>query len=333
MLTQIQTRDYKLISILGKGGFGTTYLAEKCDGFGGKYAIKKFTFSSQNQNNFEKAKELFLREGSALQELSSYQHIPKFYGYYEENQELYLVQEFIEGKTLTDEIGKFNEKQLINLLDKILEILMFIHDKNVIHRDIKPDNIMRRNNGELVLIDFGSVKIINLENCPHKPDTEIYTLVYAPPEQIKGKVQFNSDIYALGITAIQCLTNQLLTDKKEVIDHLEQLKVSSWLQQILIKMIDLDYTQRYQSAEQVLNDLKTPPDNEEEQETQVITPSVNSSDRFNNVWEIIISGLLMILVLSLFLILFLRVYGVIPDKKYPQRPQKQSLLINHIPPN
>nr|WP_199306843.1 protein kinase [Anabaena sphaerica] len=125
-------------------------------------------------------------------------------------QEVYLIQEFIEGKDLTNEIcpgKKFSEAEVIQLLRDVLEILVYVHDNKVIHRDIKPDNIMRRKDGKLVLIDFGAIKQINTTTAMKSGSTtrtiRISTPGYTPLEQAMGKPKFSSDIYALGMTVYQ----------------------------------------------------------------------------------------------------------------------------------
>ncbi len=124
---------------------------------------------------------------------------------------LYLVQEFIKGNDLLDELQKnpFNEQQIREVLTDLLPVLSFVHSCNVIHRDIKPDNIIRRQkDGKLVLIDFGGAKQISQTNLARQ-GTGIYTSGYAPTEQMRGRAVPASDLYALGATCTRLLTQCL----------------------------------------------------------------------------------------------------------------------------
>ncbi|MBR8832080.1 MAG: Serine/threonine-protein kinase PknD (plasmid) [Chroococcopsis gigantea SAG 12.99] len=211
MINQLLQGRYLVIKELGKGGFGQTYLAQDTQYPGKPYCVVK-QLQVDDPGSLEKAKELFAREAVTLARLGSHDRIPELKAYSEEH--FYLVQDFVDGNTLREEISpqrRWEEKEIIGLLEDILKILIFIHDEGVIHRDIKPDNIMRRQrDGQLILIDFGAIKekiINNLNpNASTIAGSRIYTVGYAPPEQTLGKTHFSSDIYALGMTAIEALT-------------------------------------------------------------------------------------------------------------------------------
>ncbi|MBF2025288.1 MAG: CHASE2 domain-containing protein, partial [Oscillatoriales cyanobacterium C42_A2020_001] len=209
------------------------------------------------------------KEVETLKKLGSHDRIPALLNDFEENHEFYLVQEYIEGRSLSEELRIFHrldEPQVVTLLRDVLEILEFVHERNVIHRDIKPSNLMRRQRDRrLALIDFGAVKELNtqiLQDLDHSKLTiGIATQGYAPSEQLAGKPRFNSDLYALGMTAIQALTglhpSQLPTHPLtgEVIWR-DRVDVSPWLASILDKMVRYHFNQRFQSATDVLNALE-----------------------------------------------------------------------------
>jgi serine/threonine protein kinase len=153
------------------------------------------------------AKRLFNREAEVLYQLGNHNQIPRLFAHFEEEQEFYLVQEFIEGHELRQELPvgkKLSENFVIALLKEVLEILAFVHQQNVIHRDIKPSNLVRRKqDGKLVLIDFGAVKQFGTQVINSQGATSFTIAIgspgYMPNEQIAGKPRFSSDIYAVGM--------------------------------------------------------------------------------------------------------------------------------------
>jgi len=257
--SKILKNRYKIIKFLGRGSFGQAYLAEDID-IQLVVVVKQLSPNNTDSGNLEIANRLFKREAETLK-ICSHQQIPELFNYFEENEEFYLVQEFIDGYNLKEEIDgskKWSEYRAISLLIDILEILISIHGINIIHRDIKPSNIIRRKkDNKLVLIDFGAVKEIIATS---QTSTKIFSLGYAPYEQEEGKPQLNSDIYALGMTAIQALTGIVPhrfprdTQTDEVIWR-NRAQVSNELADILDKMVRHHYSQRYQSAREVVDDL------------------------------------------------------------------------------
>jgi serine/threonine protein kinase len=256
----------EIIRLLGGGNFGATYLAKDLHSMGDLCAVKQFIFTCNTPTILQKAKDLFEREATVLKQLTNIagnSYIPKFIAYFEENQEFYLLQEFIEGYDLREELQqrfKLKEGEVIHLLKEVLMSLSFLHNKGFIHRDIKPDNLMKRtSDNSIVLIDFGAVKQIVTQLT--SPETTIYTPGYAPPEQHHGFTTESSDIYALGITAIEALSGLRPHKMKDLhtgrVIWPSQLKVSEKLVNILEKMVDNNYRKgRYKSAMSVLQDLQ-----------------------------------------------------------------------------
>lgn len=261
---------YQIIGLLGQGNFGETYLAEDLHARRRKCVVKFLKFASNNPDIFNKAKDLFEREAEVLLKLSDSpknHQLPRFLAYFDENQYFYLIQEFIEGHSLREELQqkeRLNEDEVVELLEDVLKVLAFIHSEGLIHRDIKPDNLLRRDrDGKIVLIDFGAVKEVVAGSAITKLQTKptlIYTQGYAPPEQHQGNPQFNSDIYALGMTALEALTGlepeYLQSSYTGKFTWYGRSKISAKLAKIIEKMLDEDYKRRYQSADDVIDAIK-----------------------------------------------------------------------------
>jgi Protein kinase domain/CHAT domain len=255
---------YKFIKQLGKGGFGTTYLAVDMEKVGNMLCVvKQFKLMFTG----EYVSWLFTKEAQVLQKLGQHPQIPKYFSFLEEHKKFYLVQEFVDGNDLSKELipgEKKNEEYVNHLLTNVLEVLKFVHDEGVIHRDIKPSNLIRRNqDGKIVLIDFGSVKKIGnitAESVTQPPSALIGTPGYFAPEQAVEFSKPSSDIYSLGIVCIQALTGILpsqLAKYSETgeIDWHNEAEASPKLARILNKMVRYDFRDRYQSVEEVLQDL------------------------------------------------------------------------------
>ncbi|MHC5599657.1 MAG: CHASE2 domain-containing protein [Nostoc sp.] len=260
---------YKISKSLGAGGFGRTYLAEDTQLPGNPICVvKKLMPARQDTRFLQIARRLFNSEAEILQSLGKHHQIPELLAYFEDGQEFYLIQQYIEGHTLSEELPPVqnvqNESFVIEMLKQVLEVLEFVHQHRVIHRDIKPTNIIRcAPDNRLVLIDFGAVKLMQ---PPSSDQTELATVAigtrgYAPPEQFAGHPRLCSDIYALGMIAIQAITGippqELYPDPEtgNVIWR-ETASVSEELAAILDKMVCYHFSDRYQSATAVLQDLK-----------------------------------------------------------------------------
>lgn len=269
MLGEFLSGRYKVINVLGSGGFGHTYIAEDTQRPGNPLCVlKHLTFDSPNSTILQQVRRLFRAEAETLEQLGRHDQIPQLLAYFEVNQEFYLVQEFVAGRPLSVELakqGRFSEVQAIALLEDVLGILEYVHAQGVIHRDIKPDNLIRRHgDNRFVLIDFGAVKTIRTTISETTGETNmsipIYTSGYAASEHCLGKPQFSSDLYSLGMVAIQTLSgmrpSQLPQDfhTSEIIWR-DQVQVSEGLGAFLERMTRYHHSQRYQSAAEALQAL------------------------------------------------------------------------------
>jgi urea transport system substrate-binding protein len=258
---------YRILQELGSGGFGDTYLAQDLDLPGQPYCVvKHLKPKSHDPAVLPIAKTLFEREAQTLYQLGNHSsQIPRLFAHFEENGEFYLVQEFIEGHDLTKEIipGQLKlEKVIIKLLQDILEVLAVVHQHQVIHRDIKPQNLMRRKaDGKIVLIDFGAVKEIGTLLINPQGQTSVSVAIgspgYMPSEQAKGKPKYASDVYAVGIIAIQAVTGLMPNELEEDPDTGEIIwrnyaQVSDNLAEVLDKMVSDHFSQRYPTASAAL---------------------------------------------------------------------------------
>ncbi|MFN6526916.1 serine/threonine-protein kinase [Nostoc sp. ChiSLP03a] len=257
---------FEIVKQLGSGGSGDTYLAIDLDLPGQPHCVvKHFHPKDSNPAVLPIAKKLFDREAEVLYQLgNNHEQIPRLFAHFNEDGDFYLVQEYIDGHALTQEIvpgQRLNENTVVNLLKDILEVLAFVHQHDIIHRDIKPQNLMRRySDRKIVLIDFGSIKKIGALGAGLT--IAVGTPGYMPSEQAKGKPKLCSDIYAVGMIGIQALTGlmpeQLPEDPTtgEVIWR-DKAEVSDALANILDIMVRDRYNQRYQSATEALQALNS----------------------------------------------------------------------------
>jgi serine/threonine-protein kinase len=264
-------RRYRIIKPLGKGGFGATFLAQDLSLPGvPSCVVKQLRPTAKSRRVLEMAQELFQREAKTLGKIGNHPQVPRLLDYFVGKQQFYLVQEYIDGCTLKQEVrntGTYNEEKTQAFLREILPILDYIHFQEVIHRDIKPANIIRRRqDNHLVLIDFGAVKDevsqVSMMGTGETAFTNfaIGTNGFAPPEQMSLRPVYASDIYAVGMSCIYLLTgqspNRLQHDPMtgELLWR-SQITVSEGFAQILEKMLEMSVRHRYQSAQQVLDAL------------------------------------------------------------------------------
>jgi serine/threonine-protein kinase len=209
---------YRILNILGEGGFGKTYLVEDTQmPSKRKCVLKQLKPSHDNLQIHQLVRERFQREATILEQLGEHhRQIPRLYAYFAEGEEFYLVEEWIEGETLTQRVesrGVFSEREARSLLLDLLPTLSDIHRQGIVHRDIKPDNIiLRHSDGKPVLIDFGAVKE-TMNTVISASGNQTHSIVigtpgYMPSEQMAGRPVFSSDLYSLGLTAIYLLTGK-----------------------------------------------------------------------------------------------------------------------------
>ncbi len=262
---------YRIVRTLGQGGFGKTFLAVDEDRLKARCVIKQFSPQLKSPKSLAKAVQLFEQEAVRLNELGEHPHIPSLMAYFEQDNRLYLVQQFIEGSTLAQELsrqGCFGEQKIRELLAGLLPILKFVHDRNVIHRDITPANIIRRKlDNRLILIDFGIAKVLEQVGDGAVPGTKIGTEGYAPIEQIRsGRAFPASDLYSLGATCLYLMTH---TKPDDLYDPIrgnwrwraklaeQSVQFSEGMGRILDRLLKDLVMERYQTADEVMQDLRS----------------------------------------------------------------------------
>ncbi|ARV60714.1 serine/threonine protein kinase [Nostocales cyanobacterium HT-58-2] len=273
MTTKLLNNRYQVIQVLGAGGFGETFLAEdmhmpsrrRC-------VIKQLKPVTNDPQTYKIIQNRFEREAATLEYLGEgSDQIPKLFAYFSETGQFYLVQEWIQGQTLTDMVraqGVLSEASVREILLSLLSVLDYVHSKGIIHRDIKPDNIIiRSSNGKPVLIDFGAVKetirsIVNSSGYPTQ-SLVIGTPGFMPSEQAVGRPVYATDIYSLGMTAIYLLTGKyphelpIHPQTGEVIWHHLAPEVSANMVMVLNQAVKPHASDRYTTASKMLYALKS----------------------------------------------------------------------------
>ncbi|MEM9804185.1 MAG: serine/threonine-protein kinase [Cyanobacteria bacterium P01_D01_bin.56] len=266
--TLLQNR-YRVVRLLGQGGFGRTYLAKDQGRFEEECVIKEFLPVAGRDRFSSKAAQLFQREAETLYQISHPQ-IPQFRATFEENQRLFLVQDHIEGLTYRDILQQrpgqaFSETEIRAFLGQILPVLAHIHAKGIIHRDISPDNIiLRRSDQRPVLIDFGVVKevVTRLQtDATAVQATTVGKAGYAPSEQLQsGRAYPSSDLYALAVTVIVLLTDkepyELFDDTSLSWNWQSHAQVSDSLATVVNKALSYRPSDRYQSVSEISRALQ-----------------------------------------------------------------------------
>lgn len=292
-MNQMLENRYRIIRELGDGGFGKTYVAEDIHMPSNRCCvIKQLKPMNKGSEIYQLIQNRFLREAAILEQLGGGSNqIPTLYAYFESNGQFYLVQEYIEGKTLSEKLrtqGKFSSDVVRDILLKILPVLDYVHNKGIVHRDIKPDNIIIRDADNLpVLIDFGAVKetmqsivcssadTLKSSIITGKSSIVIGTPGFMSSEQLSGRPVFNSDLYALGMTAIYLLTGkmpqELDSDPRtgEVSWKEHAPDVDAQLAAVLDRAIQSHLRDRFSSADEMLNALQI-----EKIATTVLAPPV-----------------------------------------------------------
>ena len=259
---------YYIKQKLGEGTFGETYLAEDKSKFDKLCVVKRL--KPQNQSILRWVQQAFEQEARMLENLGKHPQIPELLAYFQERQEFFLVQEFIDGDNLrqqfTSGVG-WNENQVTFLLQSILEVLEFVHQHRVIHRDLKPENIIiRKKDNQVFIIEFGSVKqttnqIFNTQGQLTATTAIVGTPGYMPMEQINGHPGLCSDIYAVGMIGIEALTGIFPSNIPRDSNTLEliwrnQVQVRNEVANVLNRMVHYHHSKRYQSGAEALQAVR-----------------------------------------------------------------------------
>ncbi|MBE9065077.1 CHASE2 domain-containing protein [Leptolyngbya cf. ectocarpi LEGE 11479] len=270
MIGTVLSDRYQISKILGAGGFGDTYLAHDTQRPGNPICVvKQLKIVSDNPRAHQLAQRLFSAEAATLERLGEHDQIPRLLAYFESNYSFYLVQEMIDGTLLKDLLNPqqpMSQRAVAEFLLDLLPVIQAVHAQGVIHRDIKPSNIIARHHDRrYVLIDFGAVKQISNRltdtNARITSTVGIGTQGYMPSEQSAGLPNFSSDLYALGITAIEAVTglppHALQRDSHGEIMWTHKIPdLHPGLAKLLEKMVRYDFNQRYSTASAVLQDLR-----------------------------------------------------------------------------
>ncbi|MBC7971116.1 MAG: serine/threonine protein kinase [Verrucomicrobia bacterium] len=281
---RLQNR-YRAIALLGQGGFGRTFLAIdendqlqtvqretegaqsvsdnlQAQGSDSLCVLKQLFPQPSALTDTAAAIALFQQEAQRLKELGEHPQIPALLAAFEDDRQLYLVQEFIDGQNLEQVLaqGVFTEAAIWQLLEQVLPILKFIHDRHVIHRDIKPANLIQQRCDKgfrLVLADFGAAKLVKLSDRL-QTGTSIGSAEYVAPEQARGKAVFASDLYSLGVTCIHLLTALSPFDLFDTVYDAWAWRqyvtnpLSDRLVAILDRLLQNALSKRFQSADEVM---------------------------------------------------------------------------------
>ena len=252
---------YEIQAVLGRGLSTTTYRAIDTE-TGRECSIKCLSFRKMTE---WKTWELFEREAQILKNLA-HPKIPRYLDFFIEETaqdvELFLVQEYVSGKSLAQlaQEGKpFDEKEAVVIALKMCGVLEYLHHFSppIIHRDIKPNNIILTPDNRLFLIDFGAVQARLMTSFSQSSGATIVgTYGYMPMEQFEGRALPASDIYALGMTLLALLARQEPAEMEKIDALRGRVNISEPFAKILAKMTAPDCAKRYQSATELKYDLE-----------------------------------------------------------------------------
>lgn len=272
MSSTLLSNRYQVLETLGAGGFGTTFLAEDTQmPSRRKCVIKQLKPIENNPEVYKLVQERFHREAAILESLGNVNgQIPQLYAYFYEDDKFYLIQEWIEGVTLSRQVyqqGPLSESEVQRILVSILPVLSYVHSRQIIHRDIKPDNIILRSHDQKpVLIDFGAVRetMGTMVNSEGKATSSIVigTPGFMPSEQAAGRAIYSSDLYSLGLTMIYLLTGkapqELEVDPRtgDVVWQQHVPGLNPALVDVLNRAIQYNPRDRYATADEMLRALQ-----------------------------------------------------------------------------
>jgi serine/threonine protein kinase len=281
--------NYKIDSLIGKGGMGSVYLASHTQ-VNRKVAIKSLL--PQFMAN-EEIKQRFKNEASTLAHLQ-HPNIVGLFDYVENEKGMFLVMEFVEGTPLDEFInnvtGPMPEKRAVPIMKEILAGFSYAHLKGIVHRDIKPGNIIITKNDGAKILDFGIARLMGDGNHNlTKTGTQMGTVFYMSPEQVQGKkLDQRSDIYSLGITFYQMLTGinpySKLTTEYEVFSQIvkEELPapkdvypgVPDYLASVIKKAMEKNPDNRFQSCDEFIKAIE-----EKATVNQVSKPAIKQNNQ------------------------------------------------------
>ena len=276
--TTLYGGKYVIERVIGEGGFGITYFARHTVLTHQCYAIKEFFISGKcardtkhhtlslvdiSPEDFQRFRSRFVDEARTL---STLEHvgIVKVVDIFDDNNTSYIVMPFIEGETLQKKVekgGKLPYDVAVNYIAQLSEAIAYIHSKHILHRDIKPDNVMITPDNRVVLIDFGSAR--QFVNDEVQRQTAILTQGYAPPEQYVATSRKGNytDIYALGAVLYYAVTGRKPIDSagRSIERMPEPIELTPGLpndaNRTIMKAMQLRPEERHQSAEEFMNDL------------------------------------------------------------------------------
>lgn len=275
--TMLSGGKYVIEKKIGAGGFGITYLARHTI-LDRKYAIKEFFMSGYNVRNnatnhvslqglevkdFDRVRQTFINEARTLAHLNN-EAIVKVIDIFDENGTSYMVMPFVEGTTLKSMVekdGPMEYEMAVNYMVQICEALTYIHSKDILHRDVTPDNVIVTPEQKIVLIDFGSARKF-IDNKTQR-QTTIVKPGYAPLEQHSARSRKGAftDIYSVGAVFYYLLTGEHPMDATERV--LEKMKepielnpnIPPQINAIIMKAMEMDGEMRYQSAKELIDDI------------------------------------------------------------------------------
>ena len=312
----IKLEGYKTIKKIASGGMGDVFLAEHLK-LKKKVAIKSLHKNLVNNIDFRKR---FEKEAQTHAKLD-HPNIVKLLDFKERKDGLFLIMEYVNGKTLDEHVkivsGPIPENELATLYTQVLNAIGYAHDKGLVHRDIKPDNIMIDENGNIKILDFGIAKMNEDDSGLTKTGIQIGTATYMSPEQVDAKkVDMLSDIYSLGVTLFYLavgkspysdVTNTYRIQEKIMKEPFPLASdfypaVSKKLQEIILKATQKKKSDRYQSSNEFLYKLKkitTQKVNNKTETQDIISNNTKSSSKGLSPRLKIIWTLVLLLIISI----------------------------------